>query len=218
MSLDASFDIKNIICIFLYDLNDTINLYNLNKDHQINIRIINLYDIPTKYIKRLNQQIIEQNKYRYVEKINACNNNQIKNVNHMKKTLKKLHCNYISGINQDGISELNLIELNAWNNEKIKNVNHMKNALKKLDCGRECGIDQNGISELNLIQLNAKNNKKITNVNHMKNTIKILDCGLNSGIDQKGISQLNLIKLNADKNKKIENVNHMKNTRVAART
>ena len=69
-----SFDIKNIICSFLYNLKDTINLYNLNKDHQNNIRIINLYDIPKKYINKLNQEIIEQYKYRYVEKLNIHEN------------------------------------------------------------------------------------------------------------------------------------------------
>ena len=63
MSLDTSFDIKNIICSYFYNLNDTVNLYNLNKDHQDNIIIRNLYNIEKKYINRLNQQIIEQKKY-----------------------------------------------------------------------------------------------------------------------------------------------------------
>ena len=86
MLLDTSFDIKNIVCIFLYNLKDIINLYNINKDHQNNIIITNLYDIPIKYKNKLSQQIIEQNKYGYVEKLNASDNIKIKNVNHMKNT------------------------------------------------------------------------------------------------------------------------------------
>ena len=218
ISLDTSFDLKNIICLYFYDLKDIINLYNLDKDHQDNILITNLYDIPIKYLKKLNQQIIEQNKYKNVEKLRVKNRN-IKNLNHMKNNLKILDCcfefdyNYIgnmSTIDQEGISELNLIQLNANSNEKIKNVNHMKNTLKILYCWGVSGIDQNGISELNLIELYAWNNEKIKDVNHMKKTLKILNCSSNSGIDQNGISELNLIKLNAIYNNKITNVNLIK--------
>ena len=86
------YDIKNILCLYLYDLKDTINLYNLNKDHQDNIIITNLFDIELKYKNKLNQQIIEQNKYKHVKKVYAYNNKNIKNVNHMKNTLKILDC------------------------------------------------------------------------------------------------------------------------------
>ena len=79
----------------------------------------------------------------------------------MKNTLKILNCENDSGIDQNGILELNLIELRVNNNEKIKNMNHMKNTLKKLDCSYDSGIDQNGISELNLIKLDASHNEKI---------------------------------------------------------
>ena len=202
MSLDTSFDIKNVMCLFFYDLRDTINLYNLNKDHQDNIIITNLYDIPYEYLTGLNQQIIEQNKYKYVKKLNAYDNKEIKNVNHMKN-LKILDCGSVywmaGAIDQNGISELNLIELIASNNARIKNVNHMKKTLKILNCSYDCGIDQNGISELNLIELRMSYNNKIKNINYMKKTLKILCYGGYVGfdieIDQKGISELNLIKL-----------------------
>ena len=52
------------------------------------------------------------------------------------------------GINDKGISKLNLIELNASRNNKITNVNHMSN-LKKLNARWDCGIDDEGISKLN---------------------------------------------------------------------
>ena len=38
----------------------------------------------------------------------------------MKETLKKLFCCGKCGIDQNGISQLNLIELNIFNNNKIK--------------------------------------------------------------------------------------------------
>ena len=190
------FDIKNTICLYFYDLKDVINLYNLNKNHQNNIIITNLFDIQQKYIQKLDQKIIEQNKYKYLEKLYASGNKKIKNVNHMKNTLKILHCSWFCGIHQCGISELNLIELYASNNKNIKNVNHMKKTLKKLDCGWNCGIDQNGISELKLIELNIDYNEKIKNVNHMKNTLKILSCyGHDYGIDH--TVYLNLSELRA---------------------
>ena len=50
-SFAEQFDIKNIIYSYLYDQKDVINLYNLNKNHQNNIKITNLYDIQEKYIK-----------------------------------------------------------------------------------------------------------------------------------------------------------------------
>ena len=48
----------------------------------------------------------------------------------MKETLKILYCYGYCGIDQNSISELNLIELYTSNNEQIKNVNHMKKSLK----------------------------------------------------------------------------------------
>ena len=47
-------------------------------------------------------------------------NEKIKNVNHIKNTLKILRCNGDNGIDQDGIAELNLIKLFAAGNKKIK--------------------------------------------------------------------------------------------------
>ena len=201
MSLDTSFDIKNILCSYFYNLRDTINLYNLNKDHQDNIIIRNLYSVEYR-IYKLNQKIIEQNKYKYVERLNVFGNEKIKNVNHMKNTLKILNCSY-SGIDQKGISQLNLIKLSVFENKKIKNVNHMKKTLKILKCGSDSAIDQDSIVELNLIELDATGNEKIKNVNHMKKTLKILECGYNSGIGQHGISELNLIELDTIGNEKI---------------
>ena len=91
-------------------------------------------------------------------------------MNHLKNTLKILICGYCSGINQNGISELQCIEeLNCCDNEKIGNVNHLKNTLKILECsGSTCGIDQCGISELIYIEkLNCQYNDKIKDIGHL---------------------------------------------------
>ena len=79
-----------------------------------------------------------------IEKLNANNNEKIKNVNHLTK-LKILYCNGICGIDQEGIKDLQLIEnLYATNNKKIKNVNHLTK-LKILNCSYDCGINKKGL-------------------------------------------------------------------------
>ena len=68
------------------------------------------------------------------------------------KKLKILSACHNCGIDQNGIKELDLIELYVDYNEKITDVSFMKN-LKILRACDNCGIDQNGIEELDLIEL-----------------------------------------------------------------
>lgn len=131
------------------------------------------------------------------------NSKNIKNINHMKKSLRILDCGGdMCNIDQNGISELSLIELNAYNNSKIKDVNHMGKTLKILDCGTNCGIDQNRILKVHLIELNASSNSKIKDVNRMEKSLKILGCSLNCGISQKDIIKLKLEQINTRYNDK----------------
>ena len=200
-------EIQNEISKYMYNIIDVINMHNQSKNHQIEIRIINLYSANEKDSHKLSfkltQNIIEQKKFRNIEKLNVCHNSKIINVNHIKETLKVLKCGYNCGIDQAGIFELKLTKFDATNNSKIKNINHMKETLKILICNSKCGIDQYGISKLNLRELDASHNEKIFNVNHMKETLKILCCMWNCGIDQDGISQLNLQNLISEYNNKI---------------
>lgn len=213
------FDIQNLICYYLYDLKDAINMYNLSKSHQDNIIIKNLCHIPDTYLRKLTQKIIEQKKFHRVEKLYAWDNKEITSVDHMYKSpifgvtdsLKILACGNRCGINQDGISQVNLTILNAHNNKKITNVNHMKNTLKILVCSGECGIGQEGISQLSLIQLELADNKKIINVNHMKNTLRFLDCSFQCALEIDGFSELKLSTLVAHFNKKVIRSNLVKN-------
>ena len=76
-------------------------------------------------------------------------------------SIKYLNASYNSGIDDNGIKHLNLIELNAYNNRKITDVNHLTK-LQTLDASYRCGIDDKGIKDLNLVELITTCNYKIT--------------------------------------------------------
>ena len=57
----------------------------------------------------------------------------------MASTLKNLDASARSGIDQDSITGLSLVELYASNNTKIKNVSYMARSLKILKADNECG-------------------------------------------------------------------------------
>lgn len=158
-----SYDVQNIICSYIYDLREVINFYNLSKKHQNCIYITDLCNRNSEYLQKITQKVLKQQKFKYIEKLNASYNKYVYNVNHLKNTLKVLYCAYDSGIDQKGISDVQLQYLNANFNTKIKNVNHMKHTLEILFCIYDCGIDQKGISELNLKKLDCYKNKKIIN-------------------------------------------------------
>lgn len=70
-----------------------------------NLRIINLYNIDVKIIKKLTDEILSQ--YPYVKYLDASYSQQITTVNHMK-CLIKLHSG--CGITDEGIKNVNLHE------------------------------------------------------------------------------------------------------------
>lgn len=157
------FDIINIICEHLYDLKDVVNLYDLNTIFQKNIVIKNLYIIPSKYLSKINQKIIEQSKFKHIEQLCLCYNISVSDIGCLKNTLKKLDCGGDSLLSQNSILELKIVELDVSHNKKIYDVNHLKNTLKILNCtGFNCGIDDNGISELKLDKLYSNGNYKVT--------------------------------------------------------
>ena len=101
------------------------------------LEIYDFYNIPQKYIKRLSDKILKL--YPFIKKLNVCDNYKVTNVNHMTN-LKILGALGDCGIDDNGIKDLNLIELDAGYNPRIKNINHMTN-LRKLDASGICGID-----------------------------------------------------------------------------
>lgn len=175
------------------------------------IRITDLVNINKKIKIKLNDNILKQPKYANILKLDANNNENIKDVSHLKSTLKVLYAKGKCGINQKCINNLNLTYLNACDNNKIECVCHMSN-ITNLNAGWNCGIDQNCINKLHLYKLNAEGNVKINDVSHMTSTLKILYVGGYCNIDQNSISKLKLYKLNANDNHKITEVSHMAST------
>ena len=170
------------------------------------LQIIDFYNIETKYLTKLNEDILKN--YKYIKYLNVKTNRTIKDISWMVN-LKILDASDKSRINQIGIKELDLIELNVWNNQKIIDVSWMKN-LKILNASNKSGINQIGIKGLDLIELNVWNNRKIKDVSFMTN-LKELDAGFDSRIDQMGINGLDLIKLDIWGNPKIIDKSWMKN-------
>src|SRR3989304_8338023 len=129
--------------------NSIINLSSANKYFYNNINVINLYDdIDRKYLRKLNDSILIQQKYANIRYLNAKYNSKITTANHMSKleilnasSLGGIYC----GINDNGLINVNLKELNASYNSKITTINHMTK-LEILDAiGFECGINDNGL-------------------------------------------------------------------------
>lgn len=85
------------------------------------LKIIDLYSIDKKILLKLNDKILKN--YQYVIELDANNNNNITDVNHMIH-LKKLNASQC-GITDRGISMNNLEILHASNNEQITKIRHM---------------------------------------------------------------------------------------------
>src|SRR6202012_3029865 len=214
--------IMDIFNISIYDLQNIFNFCNFKsqlylssscKFFNSNLLITDLYNINNNVRLLLNDKILKQSKYKYVTKLDASDNEKIKNVSQMASTLKNLCADGNCGIDQNGIKDLHLTELYAYDNEKIKNVSQMASTLKILYAdGNNCGIDQNGIKDLHLTKLCASNNEKIKDVSQMASTLKILDASYYCGIDQNGIKNLHLTELYAYGNEKIKDVSQMAST------
>ena len=94
------------------------------------LEIHDFYNIPRIFTDRLNNEILKL--YPFIKELNTCDCHKITNINHMRN-LKKLIAFGDCGIDDNGIKNLNLIELYSHNNPKITNVSHMTN-LKKNKC------------------------------------------------------------------------------------
>ncbi len=86
-----------------------------------NLQIIDFYHIDKILCDKLNDRILQT--YLHLKYLNAWNNENKTNVNHMTN-LKISNASGYCGITDEGIKDLNLVELNAWNNRNIINVNH----------------------------------------------------------------------------------------------
>jgi len=165
--------------------------------------------------KTVTENILRQNKYRHLLKLDVRNNPNITNVSFLTNLIELNASGSDCGINQDGIKGLKLRKLNINTNSKIVNVSFMT-TLVALNIGRycvptyhdKCNVNQDGIDGLNLVKLDAFHNSKITNVSLMTNLL-VLNAGWNCGINQVGIHGLNLFKLYIHDNPNITDLKFM---------
>jgi len=228
----------------ILDIIQTIVNYGSSLPDQLCCMQIDSYCYNNIYIYKLDahfsysrynvtQKVIKQNKFNRLEYLDCSGNADIKNINHLAKTLNTLHCRSIvsdvgqqikiSGIGQTSISKLEKIKiLDCSFNEKISDVNHLSETLEELYCcmysvggngGGNEGISQNGISKLKLKLLDCSNNYDIYDISHMADTLEKLICGGNTSINQTSITPLTkLKKLDCSCNSNITDVNHLSET------
>ena len=100
----------------LSNIKESLFICKLNKETYKKIKIHFLNEI--KLSTKITNKILKQKKYSHLISLNLSYNSQITNVNHMKN-LKILDAGWYCGINDEGISKLNLIELHVSYNNKI---------------------------------------------------------------------------------------------------
>ena len=172
--------------------------------------ITDLNDLKYKYTIKLTDEILNQNVYRNLLKLNMHgfdDKKAITSLNHFTK-LKVLYVGHFScTISTDMINNLiNLEELYMCNNKHINDLNTLK-SLKILEACCDCGLGDSGIKKLNLIQMDINDNPRITDLNHMT-SLQILRINGICGVDNHGIRRLtNLIDLEC--NRRISDLNHL---------
>lgn len=149
---------KKYICIDIWRLImeyiefiDKIRIIRINTETYSNLKIYDLYDISYLYLSKLTDNILKQNIYRDVAKLNLYYTSNVTDINHLKQIdVLDISINpYIeSGINNNGIRDLNPKYLNIDNNINITNINHMSNLIELEACGTI--ISFGGICKLNL--------------------------------------------------------------------
>lgn len=197
------------------DLRNTLNIMMTCQKYNQHLYI---YSIDKKNSYFINDDILCQNKFRFLREIHV--GPFVKQIGFLKN-LKKVIIDQKSIIGQDSMQDLDLIELKIFNNKNIKHVAHMKN-LKILYIYGKCGIDQNEINKLNVYELCVSFNPYVHDVSHMTRLRRLhARCGLyrlgigseycEYNIDQAGIKNLDLRYLDIVGNTKIITVSHMKN-------
>ena len=110
------------------------------------LEIHDMRNIDKKYLYRITDEIL--NCYLNVKYLDISNNNNVTSVNKMTK-LQILDAPGNCGVDDNGIKDINLVELHAPDNPKITNVNHMTK-LQILDASSTSGIIDDGIKAINL--------------------------------------------------------------------
>jgi len=167
------------------------------------LEIHDFYSIDEKYSKCLSDEILYT--YPFITKLNAGYNMKITDVNHLTKLEVLNAVGQFCGIDNAGITNLDLRELNIDCNQKITKINHMTNLNTLVIRSHSCAIES--FSNLNLKELHA-GFAYVPDISHMTK-LEILSAHGSSWINDEQIKNLNLIKLFAGMNSLITTVNHM---------
>ena len=165
-----------------YDIINELSFY-INNNSKIKLEKISksLKDLTYFYyivIKNYNltDNILKQNKFSKLIKLNVENNKNITTCEPFKDTLIELNASgYNCGINDNGLKKCHKIQiLYANNNNKITTCEPFKNTLIKLYAFCYCGINDEGLKNCNKIKI-LKTNNNITTYEPFKNTLIILN-------------------------------------------
>ena len=191
-----------MINILPYDILNELSYYfnnnskiKLEKSSKYLEELIYIYIIDNNS-KKLNDNILKQNKFKKLIILNARNNKNITTCEPFKDTLIKLYTSYGCGINNNGLKNCNKIQiLDARFNEKITTCEPFKDTLIELNANGRCGINDNGLKNCNKIQiLNASNNGNITICEPFKDTLIELNASWQCGINDEGLQNCNNLK------------------------
>ena len=162
-------EILQYICDFL-DAMSQIIFRTINRLNYSVIRITDLYHIPEKYRRRLNDNILR--KYQYVKYLYS--SRKITDISYLTN-LVELNAPLGTLIGDAQTLLLQKLEkLVAKSNEHFIDINHLQN-LKILNISDNCMITNIGIQNCtNLIKLNI-NHTNINNINHLVN-LRELNC------------------------------------------
>lgn len=113
--------------------------------------------------KKISQQTLECEPYKFIHRLNIRFNNKCFDLNFLQQ-LKELNISNTQ-ITNDNIKKLNVEILNVNGCKNVTKIDHMSK-LKILYANYDCGINNNSLVSLNLEVLCATGNNKIINVNH----------------------------------------------------
>lgn len=187
---DSEFVVNtHILCIDIWqeiinnlDLLDMIHVIMTCKEFYHKLYIKKIRNHP-----RMTTEILKQPKFSKAIQLDADNNSNITDV-YFLKNLRYLSIRTKTGIDKDGLKQLDLYSLDMAYNPIKFDLSSLRN-LRLLNIrGRECQIDQNDIEKMNLEELIVVDNPHINNISFMTKLRKLNAIG--SGINQKGIEPI----------------------------
>lgn len=188
-----------------------------NIETNLNYNFCNGYQLFLDNVAKLSECFnygVNQNGIMYLElnELRCVGNVNIRNINHMKNTLKKLICGS-DNLCQDGIAELKLEHIEILYKSNIINLNHMKNTLEIVHLYTwPIDISDLKLKELKLCFYGTNITSSKINLYNMKNTLKILDISSCNAVHQQDILGLELDTLVMSHDNKITDLDHMKST------